>query len=71
MSSLSRLVGPIYMNPVYNEWGLYALASLIEGAMLIILVILVAIYNQLVPLEVIVERRKKKEEALRSGEKAL
>ena len=55
------MVGPLYMNPVYNKWGLYALGLLIEGAMLATLIILLLVYKQLVPLETIIARKKKKE----------
>ena len=58
------------MNPIYNNWGLYATGLLIEGAMLATLIILILIYRHLVPLETIIAREKKKE-ALAAEEKAV
>ena len=60
IGSLGRMVGPLYMNPVYNNWGLYALACVIEAAMFASLILLLAVYKELVPLEVIIARKKKK-----------
>ena len=56
------MVGPLYMNPVYNTWGMYALGLLMEGAMFGCLVILLLVYKQLVPLETIIARKKNSEE---------
>ena len=60
IGSLGRMTIPLYMTPIYNKWGLYGLGLLVEVAMFVTLILIVAVYRDLLPLEVAAERRKKK-----------
>ncbi len=47
--SLARVLGPLAVSSVYNEFGLYATSGLVVALMLVTLVVTVATYRRLVP----------------------
>ena len=61
VGSLGRMTAPLYMTPLYNEWGLYALGLLLEVGMAVTLVLVLLVYKELVPLEMAAQIRKEKE----------
>ncbi len=47
--SLARVLGPLAVSSVYNNFGLYATSGLVVALMLVTLVITVVTYPRLVP----------------------
>ncbi|OXA52425.1 Major facilitator superfamily domain-containing protein 8 [Folsomia candida] len=50
ISSLARVVGPIFVTYIYTEYGTIATSGTAVGLMVLVLVILLLIYKRLVPL---------------------
>ena len=67
IGSFGRMTIPLFMTPIYNKWGLYALGMVCEIAMAITFVLVLSVYKDLVPLEMAAERKKMEAEANQMG----
>jgi len=52
VSSLSRVIGPIFVTYIYTNYGTYVTSGTALGLMVLILIVLLAVYKRLVPLVV-------------------
>jgi ceroid-lipofuscinosis MFS transporter 7 len=50
VSSLARVIGPIFVTYIYTEYGTIVTSGTATGLMVLVLVLLLLVYKRLVPL---------------------